>query len=134
LLLTLTACLSLLTACPGPPPELLKIPDGPAALNGSWQGKGYSTVNCQPVAAGEGRLCVVAYEQALPQRFDDVQPPRSARFLVALDERTGQEVRRVPWSEVVSNFSFQVASGTHPARLLSIEAKNSRVGLMKRDP
>ncbi|THF67915.1 hypothetical protein E7T06_18750 [Deinococcus sp. Arct2-2] len=134
LLLPLTASLCLLTACPGPAPELLKIPDGPAALNGVWQGTVYSSVNWQPVAAGGGLLYVVASEQALPARFDDVQPPRSAQFLVALDERTGQEVRRVPWSDVVSSFTFQAASGTRPARLLSIEAKNSRVGVMERDP
>jgi hypothetical protein len=134
LLLPLTASLCLLTACPGPAPELLKIPDGPAALNGVWQGTLVSSVTWQPVAAGGGLLYVVASEQALPPRFDDVQPPRSAQFLVALDERTGQELRRVPWSDVVSSFTFQAASGTRPARLLSIEAKNSRVGVMERDP
>ncbi|UQN08067.1 hypothetical protein [Deinococcus sp. QL22] len=134
LLFPLTASLCLLTACPSTTPEPLKIPDGPAALNGTWQGTLTSAVTWQPLTAGGGQLYLLRREQALSWRADSAQPPRATAHLVALDERTGQEVRRVVWSSDARNFSFLAASGTRPARLLSIEVQSSRSWVVERDP
>lgn len=134
LLLPLTACLCLLTACPSATPQSLQIPDGPAALSGAWQGTLTSAVDWWPMTAGGGLIYVLRRENGIPGQSNDTPLHPESFQVVALDELTGRELQRGPWSHLSNPPSYRAASGSQPARLLSVEDDSGTTSVVERDP
>lgn len=134
LLFPITACLGLLTACPRPP-EILKIPDGEAALHGEWRGMLTPSVSYDNLTRSDSVLYVNRSEGGQFFGFYQLQPPRNDSALLAIDSQTGQVLKQIPWrGSSYNGLLFRAATATAPARLLDKQNINDQTVIIERHP
>ncbi|THF70722.1 hypothetical protein E7T06_06185 [Deinococcus sp. Arct2-2] len=137
LLFPITACLCLLTACPSPPPEILKIPEGEAALHGEWRGMLTPSVSYLLRTQGAEELYALRLEGGDFWNSFYYRVPRTTSTLVAIDRQTGQVLKQIPWNNNYYGYEplrFRAATPSVPARLLEAVYVNSQMLIIERDP
>ncbi|MFB9991713.1 hypothetical protein ACFFLM_07000 [Deinococcus oregonensis] len=136
LLFPIIASLCLLTACPRTPvPEVLKIPDGEAALHGEWRGMLTPSVVYQNITHSDSALYIKRGEGGLFFGLYAAQPPRNSSALLVIDSQTGQVLKQIPWrEESYSDLRFRAATATTPARLLNAVYVNPEIVIIEHDP